>query len=251
MSKKTAKSIAQRRAKKAMKKRRRENVRHKGNTAAAATENVVQHQMLGEFGNVQNFLRNVLQLAEMMKTDPDLQSLRFDPDKVYAQFDLAADREQLADLYANAENIPAYAEEHEEYWHDKRHDILEEFVNDEFVERCEKVFKKLMVTKKGFKKEYRAALAGNLLVQSHSVAISRAEAPIEDNNLWELVLLATIKENPQELPEPVPEEAKEEAQATEEETQATEEKTQAVEEEQQEDVDTEDHVETEPTTEED
>jgi len=47
-------------------------------------------------------------------------------------------------------------------------------------------------------------MAGSLLVQSHTAAISRTEAPLEDNNLWELILLASLKENPRELPAPAP-----------------------------------------------
>jgi len=205
MGKKTAKSVAQRKARKAMKKRAKEKQRNKVKAGAAMSENAVQHKMLSEFGNVQNFVRNILHLAELLKTDEDLKTLRFDADKAYEGLDLAADREPLADIYEKVDDLPAYDEQYEDFWRDKRRDILEDLVTDEFVENCEKLFNKLMVTKKGFKKDYRAVMAGKLLVQSHTVALSRNEAPLEDNNLWELVLLATLKENPRELPEPAPE----------------------------------------------
>lgn len=205
MGKKNEKAAAQRKQRKAMKKRSKDKQRQKTSRIGAMSENAVQHQMLSEFGNVQNFVRNVLHLSTMLQADEDLKALRFVPEQVYAQFDLAVDREQLADLYAQADDLPAYDEQYEEYWHDKRRDVLPDLVTDEFVEQCEKVFKKLLITKKGFKKDYRGVMAGNLLVQSHTVALSRTEAPLEDNNLWELILLASLKENPRELPEPVPE----------------------------------------------
>ena len=205
MAKKTVKAAAQRRARQAMKKHQKEKQRKQAKVHLAVSENAVQHQMLSEFGNVQNFMRNVLHLADLFKSDPDLQTLRYDPEQTYAQFDLAADRAALADLFAKRDDLPAYAEEFEEYWHGKRRTVLEPLVTDEFVEKCDKVFRKLLVTKKGYKKDYRAAMAGRLLVQSHTVALQRSEAPLEDNNLWELVLLATLKENPRELPPPPPE----------------------------------------------
>ncbi len=204
MGKKNDKAAAQRKQRKAMKKRSKDNQRHKAGHIGAVSENAVQHQMLSEFGNVQNFVKNVLHLSVMLQADEDLKTLRFAPDDVYAHFDPAADRDQLADLYAQADDLPAYDETYEEFWHDKRRDALPALVTDEFVDKCEKVFKKLLVTKKGFKKDYRGAMAGSLLVQSHTAAISRTEAPLEDNNLWELILLASLKENPRELPEPAP-----------------------------------------------
>jgi hypothetical protein len=205
MAKKTDKSAAQRRARQLIKKHQKDKQRHKTKGHLAISENAVQHQMLSEFGNVQNFMKNVLHLADLMRTDDDLKTLRFDPAAVYAQFDLTADRAALADVYAHQEELPAYAEEFEEFWHAKRRAVLETLVTEEFIERCDKVFKKLLVTKQGFKKDYRAALAGRLLVQSHRAAISRTEAPLEDNSLWELALLATLKENPRELPAPATE----------------------------------------------
>jgi len=204
MGKKNEKAAAQRKQRKAMKKRSKDNQRRKGGHIGAVSENAVQHQMLSEFGNVQNFVKNVLHLSTMLQADEELKTLRFAPDDVYAHFDLTADRDQLADLYAQADDLPAYNETYEEYWHDKRRDALPALVTDEFVEKSEKMFKKLLVTKKGFKKDYRGAMAGSLLVQSHTAAISRTEAPLEDNNLWELILLASLKENPRELPETAP-----------------------------------------------
>jgi len=204
MPKKTAKTAAQRRSRQLMKKHQKDKLRHKAKGHIAVSENAVQHQMLSEFGNVQNFMRNVLHLSDLMKTDEDLKALRFDPEQVYAHFDLAADRAALVDLYAHGDDVRAYAEEFEEFWHAKRRAALQPLVTEEFIDRCDKVFKKLLVTKKGFKKDYRAALAGRLLVQSHKAAVSPTDAPLEDNNLWELVLLATLKENPRELPEPPP-----------------------------------------------
>jgi len=200
-----AKTVARKKQKKVLKKRAKDKQRHKiaQKTGMALSENAVQHQILSEFGNAQNFVKNVLALAKLMKTDPDLQTLRFPVEAVYSHFDLAADRAALADAYANKDDLGAYDESFVDFWHDKRRAILKEFVTKEFVDHCEKVFKKLLITKKGFKKEYRAVLAGSLLVQSHRVALAPTDAPLEDNNLWELILLATVKENPKELPEPV------------------------------------------------
>nr|HPM78104.1 hypothetical protein [bacterium] len=143
MGKKNEKAAAQRKQRKAMKKRSKDNQRRKGGHIGAVSENAVQHQMLSEFGNVQNFVKNVLHLSTMLQADEDLKTLRFAPDDVYAQFDLTTDRDQLADLYAQADDLPAYDEKYEEYWHDKRRDALPALVTDEFVDRCEKMFKKL------------------------------------------------------------------------------------------------------------
>jgi hypothetical protein len=202
MSPKTAKATAQKRLRKAMKKRAKDKERRKTalKSGAALSENAVQHQMLSEFGNAQNFLKNVLVLAELMRTDEDLKTLRFTPDAVYAYFDLAADRAPLADAYEKRDDFGGYHEDHAEFWREKCRTALKDLVTEEFVERCAKVFKKLMLTKRGFKREYRAVLAGHLLVQSHTAALSPTQAPLEDNNLWELILLATVKENPRELP---------------------------------------------------
>jgi len=207
MAKKTAKSLAQHRLKQSLKKRARDKVRHKAKSTSVVTENAIQHQILHEFGNAQNFMRNILHLSRLMREDADLKALRFDADKVYSYFDLTQDRAALADVYAQAEETAAFSEEYEEFWRGKKRLILKDLVTKEFAEHCGKVFKKLVVTKKGFKKDFRAVLAGNLLVQSHSVALSPSEAPLEDNNLWELVLLATIKENQRPLPEPAPAES--------------------------------------------
>jgi hypothetical protein len=203
--KKDAKAVARKRATKQLKKRTKDNERRKtfARTGVALSENAVQHQMISQFGSPQNFIKNVFALGEMMKTEADLKTLRYAPEQVYAHLDLTADRAALADVYEKKDDLPAYAEEFIDFWHEKRKAILKDTVTDEFVERCDKLFKKLLLVKKGFKKEYRAVLAGRLLVQSHQVAATPADAPLEDNNLWELILLATIKENLRELP-PLP-----------------------------------------------
>ena len=205
MAKKTEKVRAQKRARQQMKKRAKEKQRQKTQVKGHSfSENAVQHQMLSEFGNVENFVRNIGALADMMREDEDLRTLRYDPEQLYQQFDLAADREALADLYSKPEEFTYYGEDFQDFWRDKRREVLKEFVTDEVVERASKIFNKLLLTKKGQKKEYRAVMAGNLLVQSHQAALSPTDAPLEDNNLWELVLLATLKENPKELPDPAP-----------------------------------------------
>jgi hypothetical protein len=203
---KDQKTAARKRQAKLLKKRTKDKERHRAlaKSGVALSENAVQHQMLSEFGSPQNFLKNVLALAGMMQTEPDLKALRFPAEQVYAHFDLAADREALADAYEKKDAIGVYDEKHHDFWRGKRRAALKDLVTDEFVERCEKTFRKLMVAKRGFKKEYRAALAGLLLTQSQKVALSPTEAPLEDNNLWELILLATIKDNPRELPPPAP-----------------------------------------------
>lgn len=202
MAKKTTKQAAQKRARKAMKAHAKSRERHKAATKSgvALSENAVQHQMLSEFGNMQNFVKNIVALAGLMRVEDDLKTMRFNPDEVYAKFDLAADREPLADAYAKADDYPAYDEKHADFWREKRRAVLKDLVTEEFQDRCERVFKKLILTKKGFKKEYRAVLAGHLLAQSQRVALTPTEAPLEDNNLWELILLATIKDHPRELP---------------------------------------------------
>ena len=214
MAKITTKNRAQKQARKSMRKRAKDKQRQKTHAHTALSENAIQHQMLSEFGNVQNFVKNVQALADLMKVDEDLKKLRYDPEKVYAHFDLAADRAALADAYEKADDPTAYAEEFQDFWREKRRAILPEMVTETFVEQCEKMFKKLMLTKKGQKKEYRAVLAGSLLVRSHRVAMTPTDAPLEDNSLWELILLATIKENIKELPEPAPSMTEEKATST-------------------------------------
>lgn len=207
MAKKNVKDRAQKRARQAMKKRSKEKQRYQAKlrSGVAVSENAVQHQMLSEFGSVENFVRNVGALAGLLRTDEELVGLRFDPEKVYGHFDLAADRGMLADAYAEPEDFTSYSDDFADAWRDKRRVVLKELVDDEFVARAEKLFSKLMLTKKGHKKEYRAVLAGHLLAQSQKVAMSPTEAPLEDNNLWELLLLAAVKENPKDLPEPTAE----------------------------------------------
>ncbi len=204
MPQKTSKDAARKRAARELKKRAKDKERHKKllKSGVPLSENAVQHQMLSEFGSPANFVKNIHALAEMFKTDADLKALRYPVDKVYANFDLAADRAALADAYEKKDDLPAYDDQYADFWREKRKAMLKEFVTAEFVDTCDKVFKKLIVTKKGFKKEYRAAIAGRLLLQSHVVALTPTDAPLEDNNLWELILLATIKENPRELPPP-------------------------------------------------
>ncbi|MDP8223047.1 MAG: hypothetical protein P9L99_06790 [Candidatus Lernaella stagnicola] len=206
MTKKNTKAKAQRRAKQLMKKRAKLKLRQKTRVVGhlAMTENAIQHQMLSEFGNVENFVRNIGALAELMREDEDLKTLRYDADKVYEGFDLAADRDALEDLYSDTEDFTYYGEDFQDFWRDKRRDILKDLVTEELIERADKILKKLLLTKKGHKKEYRAVMAGQLLVRSHRVALSPTDAPLEDNNLWELILLATLKENPRDLPEPAP-----------------------------------------------
>jgi len=182
---------------KSLKKRAKDKVRRKRTVGVALSENAIQHKMISEFGNIKNFVRNMQALSEMMDKDEDLKTLRFNPEKAYEKMDLAKERNALADLYST-EGFAAYAEEYEAFWKEKRKEILPDLVTDEFVENADKIFKKLMVTKKGFKKEYRAVLAGKLLVDSHKAAL--AESSIEENSLWELIFNATLKENKKELP---------------------------------------------------
>lgn len=214
MAKMTMKNRAQKQARKSMRKRAKDKQRQKTHAHASLTENTIQHQMLSEFGSVQNFVKNVQALAELMKVDDDLKKLRYEPEKVYAHFDLALDRAALADVYEKADDLTAYDEEFQDFWREKRRSILPNVVTDEFVQHCEKLFKKLLLTKKGQKKEYRAVMAGSLLVQSHTVALTPTDAPLEDNSLWELILLATIKENVKDLPEAATPSAEEKAAAT-------------------------------------
>jgi hypothetical protein len=204
MGKKDQKARARKQARKLMKKRTKDNARQKSRSGVAVSENAVQHQMLSEFGNVENFVKNIGVLAELLRTDDDLIGLRYDVEATYAHFDLAADRDALADLYSDVEDFTYYGEDFQDFWRDKRREALKDLVTEEFVEKTSKIFKKLILTKKGHKREFRASLAGHLLVQSHEAALAPTESPLEDNNLWELIFLATLKENAKELPEPAP-----------------------------------------------
>ncbi|MDP8257263.1 MAG: hypothetical protein P9M14_16070 [Candidatus Alcyoniella australis] len=210
--KKNTKSHAQRNARRAMKRYKTETARRK-KAHSVMSSNAVQHQMMGQFGNVENLMRNVIALGEMFSTEPDLVKLRFDAEALCAKFDVT-DRETnaaLRDLYSD-EKVLYYAEDFEGYWRDRRRELLPELVTDEFVKECGRVFDVLMQKKRGKKKEYRAAMAGKLLVETHNAALT--EADVEDNNLWELVFNATLKEHKLELPE-LPEEP-EETEETEE-----------------------------------
>ncbi|MBZ0273547.1 hypothetical protein K8I61_16025 [bacterium] len=198
---KTAKSESARQ-KRLMKKRSKDIVRHKTHTSGVMTENTIQHQMLGEFGSVQNFIKNVRVLAEMFGEEESLKSLRFDAKAIYDKIDLEDPEANAAlkDLFEAREDITAYGEDFEPFWKDTRTGILPDFLTDEFVDEVARRFKVLLARKRGFKREYRAVLAGNLLVQAHKVAL--AESPVGENNLWELIFNATLKENPVDLPEP-------------------------------------------------
>ncbi len=197
-----AKSTERKRQKRLMKKRQKDHARHKTRSTTVASENAVQHQMLGEFGNVANFIKNVQHLSVMFTTDESLKDVRFDAKALYEKLDLTdpAINAAMKDIYSN-DDIMYYAEEYEEFWKDRRREILPDFVTDELAENLDKNFKVLLKKKRGFKKDYRAVLAGSLLVQSHMVALK--ESPVEENNLWELIFNATLKENKVELPEPV------------------------------------------------
>ena len=187
--------------KKLMRKHTKDVKRHKAHSTGGVSENAIQHQMLSEFGSVENFVKNVHHLADMMRTEEDLKKLRFDAQKIYAKLDLADPdtHDAMADLYAS-DDITAYSEAWEHFWKEKRGEILPDIVTDEMAEGIARTFKVLQQKKRGFKKDYRAVLAGNLLIQSHIVALT--EAPIGENNLWELMFNATLKENKVELPAP-------------------------------------------------
>jgi hypothetical protein len=185
-----------------MKKRGRDQARHKSRAGAVTTNNTIQHQMLGEFGSVDNFVKNMRRLAELFRELDELKALRFDADALYAKLDLAEPKTNAAlrDLYSQ-DDLTYYAEEHEEFWKTKRGEVLPELISDERAEEIEKIFKVLVQKKRGFKKDYRAVLAGHLMAQSHLLA--QTEAPVGENSLWELMFNATLKENHRELPEPV------------------------------------------------
>ncbi|MCC6158938.1 MAG: hypothetical protein IT350_12870 [Deltaproteobacteria bacterium] len=205
---KNDKAQARKRQERAMKKRGKDVVRHRTRSSTILSENTIQHQMLGEFGSVENFIRNMRRLGELFREDESLKTLRFDAAAIYAKLDLAEAKTNAAlrDFYSN-DDFTYFAEEFEEFWKERRGEILPDLVNDERANEIERIFKVLMQKKKGFKKDYRAVLAGHLLIQSHQLA--RNETPIAENNLWEMMFNATIKENKVELPEPRPEEPKE------------------------------------------
>ena len=205
MGKKNQKAKAKKLQKKVMRKKQKDKRRHKSKSASVASENSVQHQMISTFGNVQNFVRTVQNLGQMFKEDEDLVKIRLDPEKIYEKIDLAEMREPLADMYKE-DDLTVYDEQYEDVWKAKRKEVLEDLLAEEFVEHIRKTFEKLLQTKKGHKKEYRAAMAGKLLVESHLYSLT--EAPINENSLWEIIFNAAIKENKKELPEPAPPEEK-------------------------------------------
>ena len=200
MAKKSGVNRVKKQQQKAMKKRQKDKVRHKSHSTTVVSENAVQFQMISEFGNVQNFVKNVQNLAKMFREDEDLMKLRFDPDKIYAHVDLQEDRDALEDMYQD-DDLFVYDEQYEDLWKGKRKTALEEQITDEMVEQVDATFKKLVQTKKGFKKEYRAAMAGKLLIESHITSLT--EAPAHENALWEIMFNAALKENKKELPPPV------------------------------------------------
>jgi hypothetical protein len=109
-------------------------------------------------------------------------------------------REPLADMYSN-DDLTYYDEKYEDDWKNVRKEALENALTDEIIEKVQQTFEKLTLTKKGHKKEYRAAMAGKLLVESHVTSLT--EAPVNENGLWEILFNAAIKENKKELPAPV------------------------------------------------
>lgn len=201
MGNKSDKSKEKKRQQKIMKKRQKDNRRHKAHGSTVVSENAVQHQMISNFGNVQNFVKAVQHLGQLFKTDPDLSKFRFDAEKVYEKIDLAQMHDELADMYAD-EDLTIYDEQYEAAWKDARKAVLDDLINDELVEGLKKTFDKMSQTKKGFKKDYRSIMAGKLLIESHLYTIT--EAPAHENTLWELLYNAALKENPKDLPEPAP-----------------------------------------------
>lgn len=199
MGKKNAITSEKKRQQRAMKKRQKDKSRSKDHSSTAMSENAVQHQMLSNFGNVKNFVKNIQGLSDMFKTDEDLAKIRLDPEKVYEKIDLQADREALIDIYSD-DDFTSYDEQFEDFWKAKRKDILEDIVDDDLVNKTKSAFQKLLVTQKGHKKEYRAVMAGKLLLDSHIYSLT--EAPVQENALWEILFNAAIKENKKDLPEP-------------------------------------------------
>lgn len=200
MTKKAGKLTEQKRQQKLMKKRTRDKQRQK-HQPGQLSENAIQHKMVSSFGNVTNFVRNVQHLSAMFKAEDDLKTVRFDAGALYGKMDLAESRNALADLYSQAD-YTGYAEEFESFWKEKRRALLPDLLTEEFISSLEKILKKLMVTKKGFKKDYRAVLAGFLLLESHQSALT--ETKTDENQLWEIIFNATLKDNPVELPPPAP-----------------------------------------------
>ncbi len=199
---KLEKVAAQKRQKLLMKKRTKNIARHKTQGAGVVSENAIQHQMLGQFGSVNNFIRNVQHLASLFATEEELKPIRFDANAIYAKLDASDPKTNaaLADIYTN-DDFTYYSQDYEEFWKNTREKVLPEFITADLTERLTKLFKILLQKKRGYKKDFRAMSAGNLLLQSHVVALK--EAPVESNNLWEIIFNATLKENKIALPAPV------------------------------------------------
>jgi len=226
MGRKKSKDSEHRRQKRLMRKRGKDSVRHKSQSSASVSENAVQHQMLSEFGSVENFVKNTRHLAELFKTEEGLKELRFDHKAVYAKLDAEDPKtnEALKDLFTD-DDFTYYAEEYEDFWKEKRSEILPDLLTEEIVNKTSKLFKVLIRKKRGFKQDYRAVMAGELLIQSHLAALT--EAPVGENNLWEIMFNAALKENKIDLPEPRPETEEEKdsgADSPEPETETEEEK---------------------------
>ena len=191
------------RQKRAMDKRRKDSERHKKGTSVLS-EGAAKYQMLTRFGKpgqMDNFIRSLAHLSEMFATDEELKDLRFDAETLYAGFDLAADRDYLARLYA-AENALFISEEDGEFWKAKRAAILPGAVTAEFAKKVSHRMNVLVLKKKGFKKEYFAVHAGKLLADAHLASLTGGD--VADNALWEMIFNTTLRENPKELP-PAPE----------------------------------------------
>lgn len=219
MAKKKNSNQEKKRQKKVMDKRRKDSERRAKGTATIS-ENAARYQMMtafGQSGKMDNFIRNLAHLSELFGENEDLKALRFDAEKVYASFDLAAERDYLARLY-EAENPLYLPEEDGEFWKEKRKAVLSELIDDDFVKKTTQVFNKLTQTTRGFKKDSRAIQAGKLMLDVHLTSTSGAD--LWDNALWEIIFNTTLRDNPKALPEPVDEPAAEETPAEEEKTPA-------------------------------
>jgi hypothetical protein len=203
MAKKGGPDREKKRQKKAMDKRRKDAERHK-KAAPIVSENAAKYQMMTRFGRpgqMDNFLKSLAHLSEMFGTEDDLKDLRFDAAKLYEGFDLAADREPLARLYA-AENALFVPEDDGDFWKAKREALLPAVLTTEFAKKVGQRMNVLLLKKKGFKKEVHAAQAGKLLADAHVASLTGGDAG--DNALWELIFNVTLRENQRELP-PAPE----------------------------------------------
>ena len=192
-----------RRQKKLLRKHRRDAVRHKGRTIAVS-ESALQHQLVASFGSPENLFKYLVNLGEMFKSEQDIKSFRFDPEKIYAKLNLEEASGKLKALY-ESESPLLYPEEDVEFWRAARKQALPELVTDDFAKQLAKKFEILVRKKKGIRKDYLAASAGKLFAQLHLRALAHTE--IEENSLWELIFNLTLQENKRELPEPKAESA--------------------------------------------